>query len=78
MLLVCGKTSFPQKYGKINGISYILQVQSYYKISLKKINKAKQYKTLRLPRDFPRHAKIGGDEARHGKAFEGLLNRYFK
>lgn len=33
---------------------------------------------LGLPRDFPRHAKIGSDEARRGKAFEGLLNGYFR
>ena len=33
---------------------------------------------LGLPRNFPGHAKNKRDEARHGKAFDGLLNRYFK
>ena len=43
--------------------------------------KAKQRQTAQdteLPRNFPRHTKVLRDEARHGKAFEGLLNRYFK
>ena len=31
-----------------------------------------------LPRSFSRHAKNKRDEARQVKAFEGLLNRYFK
>ena len=43
-----------------------------------RLNKAKQCNTRGYHESFPRHAKIGSDEARHGKAFEGLLNRYFK
>jgi len=36
---------FSPKIWKNYGISYILQVQSYYKITVEKLNKAKQYKT---------------------------------
>ena len=45
---------------------------------IKKVQKSQAVQYTGLTESFPRHAKIGSDEARHGKAFEGLLNRYFK
>ena len=60
--------------GKAEGVPQEIECGAYSG----KLDLAKKAKALNLDAIHDTVHEMAKDEARHGKAFEGLLNRYFK